>query len=132
MATTIKLTTVNKSSVPVSIEGYTSPTKSTAGEAEIFGAAIVAADGKSFFIVNNENGSADLSVSLTAGDFVGAADTDPVTVAKGSTAVLFADSAYCKTAEGLLSLKLTPPAGTALTACGVKLAAVQLLPVINH
>jgi len=132
MATTIKLTTVSKSSAASIIESYTSPTVSTADEAEVFGAAIQTADGKGFFVIDNQNGTADLGVSLTAGDYVGAADTDPVSVAKGKTAVLFADSAYCKTANGVLNLKLTPPAGVALAACGVKIAAVQLLPVVNH
>lgn len=132
MATIIKLTTVNKSSAATAIEGYTSPTVGTAGEDEVFGAAVEAPDGKGFFVINNESGTADLNVSLAAGDYVGAADTEPVSLAKGKTAVLFADSAYCKTADGLLTVKLTPPAGVALASCGVKLAAVQLLPVVNH
>ena len=132
MANTIKLTSVNKSSVAVCLEDFTTPGNNTPGQSETFGAAIEAADGKSFFIINNENGSADINVSLSMGDFVGAANTEAVSVAKGKMAVLFADSAYCKTAEGMLNIKLTPPASVSLADSGVKLAAVQFLPVVNH
>ncbi len=131
MATTIKLTTVKTGSVPTIMEEYTTPTNSAAGASEDFYAPIEAADGKGFFVINNEGGSADVDVSLTSGDFVGKADTKPVTVGAGSTAVLFADSALCKTKDGL-GLRLTPAAGAALNGCGVKLAAVQFLPVTNY
>lgn len=132
MATTVKLTTVNAINTAVALEGYTTPTQSTAGKAELFGAAIQAADGKGFFVIDNASGSCDLTVSLSAGDYVGAADTAPVTVVKGSTAFIFADSAACKTKDGLLTVSVTPAQGVALSGCGAKLAAVQFLPVINY
>ena len=50
-ATIVKLTTVTATNTAVALEGYTTPTQSTAGEAELFGAAIQAADGKGFFII---------------------------------------------------------------------------------
>lgn len=131
MATIVKLTTVTSASVAVKAEGYTAPTESGAGVYEDFCASIEAPDGKSFFVINNEGGSADVGVSLVAGDYVGAADTAPVTVAKGDTAYLFADSARCK-ADGKLWIRLTPSASTTLSSCGVKLAAVQFMPTVNH
>lgn len=131
MATIIKLTTVKGTSVATALEEYTAPTQSAAGLSEDFCAAIEAADGKGFFVINNEGGSSDIGVSLVAGNYVGAAETVPVTVAKGSTAYLFADSALCK-ADGALCIRLTPSAGVSLASSGIKLAAVQFLPVINH
>ena len=131
MATTIKLTTVKTASVAVKAEQYTVPTESGTGAYEDFCAPIEAADGKSFFIINNENGSSDVAVSLVAGDYVGGADTDAVTVATGECAFLFADSALCK-ADGMLWIRLTPSASAALASCGVKLTAVQFMPVINY
>lgn len=131
MATIINVTTVKTASLPTIMEEYVSPTQSAADTPEDFYAPIEAADGKGFFLINNEGGSSAVDVSLTAGEFVGKADTAPVTVAKGSTALLFADSALCKTKDGL-GIRLTPAAGTALNSCGVKLSAVQFLPVENH
>lgn len=131
MATTVKLTTVTSPSVAVKAEDYTVPTESGAGVYEDFCASIEAPDGRGFFVINNEDGSADVGVSLVAGDYVGATDTTPVTVAKGDIAYLFADSALCK-AEGKLWVRLTPAASTALSTCGIKIGAVQFMPTVNH
>jgi len=132
MATVIKLTTINQMSNAAPIDGYTTPTQTTADAEEVFGAAIEAADGKGFFIINNENGTAPVAVSLVAGNYVGAANTAAVTVDAGASAVLFANSALCKAKDGMLKIKLVPDAGANLAGCGVKLAAIQLLAAVNH
>lgn len=132
MATVIKLTTINQMASATPISGYTTPTQTTADTEEVFGAKIEAADGKGFFVINNENGTAPVDVSLVAGDYVGAADTAAVTVDAGASAVLFAHSTLCKAKDGMLKIKLVPGAGANLAGCGVKLAAVQLLAAVNH
>lgn len=90
-----------------------------------YAAKIDAADDRSFFLVDNTDGSAEVTVSLEHGDYSGGADVTVGSVAKGKTALLYVDSAFCKTGEGL-ALKLSP------VNVGTKLSAIQFLPVVNH
>ena len=131
MATKINITTVRTPSKAVAAEDYTVPTKTVAGATEDFCAPIEAADGRAFFVINNEEGASNVEVCLVAGEYVGSADGDSQVVEKGSTAYLFPDSSLCKK-DGELYIRLTPTASANLASSGIKVAAVQFLPVTNH
>lgn len=97
----------------------------TATEDTDYAAEIKGADDRSYFIVDNSQGSAAVNISLVPGAF-SAGDTKELgSVAKGKTALLYVDSAFSKTAEGV-SISIAP-AGV-----GTKLCAVEFLPASNN
>ena len=128
MATLINTITVNSTSALAETTVYTVPTQSVADAAEEFEASVNAADGNWFVEIDNSDGGTDVTVSLLAGDFVGARTVSVGTVKAAAKAVIFADSATCKATGGNIHLELKPASGVSLSTCGIKMHAVQFLP----
>lgn len=119
MATKIPVTTVNglyKLTAVNALEG---------SEASEFAAELSSADDRCFFIVDNAAGDTAVTVSLTPGAYSGGEVRTLGKVEAGDTALLYVDSAFCKTADGL-GLTVSP------SGAGTKLSAVQFLPVVNN
>ncbi len=119
MTTQIPVTTVN------GLYKLTELSALSATDTTDYAAAIKGADDRSFFIVDNSEGSADVSVSLTPGNYSGGAAIAIGSVEGGKTALLYVDSAFSKTDEGI-ALSISP-AGV-----GTKISAVEFLPVTNN
>ncbi|MBE6677443.1 MAG: hypothetical protein E7597_01430 [Ruminococcaceae bacterium] len=94
-------------------------------EGGTYAAELKGADDRCYFIVDNTNGSEAVSVSLIPGDYCAGDNRELGTVDAGKTALLYVDSSFSKTAEGV-TVSLVPDA------IGTKLSAVEFLPVVNN
>lgn len=129
MATLINTITVTKASILADTNTYTSATVGTTNRKEEFEAEISAADGNWHIEISNEANSFPINVELVAGDYVGAKSMSIGSVMAGHTAVLRIDSSVCKLKNGKVRIGLKPSEGQSLSGGGVKLHAIQFLPV---
>lgn len=127
MATLINTITVSGVPSVTDTAVYTNATCAQANTAEVFEAKLDAADGRWFIEIDNTGNANNITVSNLAGGYVGASTSEAGVVNAGSKAVVYADSAACKSFDGKIQLKLTPASGT-LASGGVKLHAVQFIP----
>lgn len=84
-----------------------------------------APDDKCFLVIDNRNGSEEVSLSFEGGSYCGSAPITSNPIPIGSIGVMFIDSIRTRTKNGVTFT-------TFPNAVGAKLWAVQALPVENH
>lgn len=129
MTTAIKTITVTKCDSAVDTGEFTAAANNQPGGGEIFEAEISAADGKWFFEVDNTANTDKVTVFTPSKDRVKTYKENIGTVKANSRAVIYAESWECISDEGKVQIELRPDAGKNLSAGGVKVHAVQFLPV---
>ena len=115
-----------------SLKNSASPGNKTVGESDEFRVPLEAADGKWYIILDNTNGTFPVTVSIPSGDFVKGKEKTLGEAEMGYNTIFCADSAFCKTSDGKIRFKITPPAANALHGCGLKVRVFQFLPTVNN
>ncbi len=129
MTTAIKTITVTKCDSAADTSEYTAAASNQAGGGEIFEAEISAADGKWYFEVDNTANTDRVTVFTPSRGKPKTYKENIGTVKAKSKAVIYAESRECISDEGKMQIELRPDAGKNLSSGGVKVHAVQFLPV---
>lgn len=125
MATSVKTITVRFGTNVTDTNDFTKATNSQTDKPEEFEAEIEAADGKWYFDIDNSAGDGVVYVSV-AGNMgtrlIGLVRTN-------SRGVMVADSSACLADNGKMRIAIAPTPGKSLADMGVKVQAVQFIPV---
>ena len=129
MATTVNTTTVSSVNTIAFLNTLTAATASTLNETEDFAAHIEAADNNAFIIIDNSEGSSMVTCTLIDSAYMGNTQKKSGVVPNGKKGVIFVDSTRCKSG-GYINFRITPSLGSTLS--GLKVGALQFLPVVNN
>ncbi len=129
MATTVTTTTITRVNTIKNLRNMTNATATTTNQTEDFSAQIDASDDHAFIIIDNSEGSGMVTCTLIDSAYMGNSSKKSGAIPNGKMGLLFVDSNRCKNGSNI-NFRITPSTGSTLS--GLKVGAVQFLPVVNN
>lgn len=129
MATLINTITAFGAAPIAEVDSFTSATAGMPDQEEVFEADISTVDGRWYIEVSNTSNGYPVDIFMVPGGYVGENNKTIGSIRAGHVAVFCNDSSACRQKNGKIRIGIRPAAGQTLLSGGVKLHAVQFLPM---